>query len=74
MPRKFNSNDNGGRNKRMRGPCAFREADVRRSIRAARAAGLDIASVEFSKDGFRIVPKGIAEAAPAQGTNEWDTV
>lgn len=39
-----------------RGPCTFRQADVRRAVRAVEAAGKEIASVEIGGDGrIRIV-------------------
>lgn len=34
-----------------RKPCDFRESSVKRGIRAARNAGMDIAAVRISKDG-----------------------
>jgi hypothetical protein len=37
-----------------RAPANFRQADVTRALRAAKAAGVDIARIEIAKDG-RIV-------------------
>jgi hypothetical protein len=40
----------------MRRPSTFKKADLVRATKALQAAGLDIASVAFSRDGFVIVP------------------
>jgi Mrp family chromosome partitioning ATPase len=48
------------------GPCAFKEADVRRAVKALRAAGVDVAGVRFNKDGFTVItgkPGGSAKIA-----------
>jgi hypothetical protein len=54
-----------------RAPSAFRQQDVTRDIRAAIAAGVDIARVEVAKDG-RIVIITAPEMAQTKGENEWD--
>lgn len=57
-----------------RGPCTFREADVRRAVRAVEAAGKEVAAVEIGGDGkIRIV---VGKPSPPQsaGGNEWDEV
>ena len=41
-----------------RGPCAFRQCDVERAIKAARAAGLEVARVEIDKDGKIVIIAG----------------
>jgi hypothetical protein len=41
-----------------RRPCMFRETDVKRAVRATRAAGLEIARVEVGKDGLIVVVPG----------------
>jgi hypothetical protein len=38
-----------------RGACSFRERDVRAAIRAALAAGVEVAKVEIGKDGKIVV-------------------
>jgi hypothetical protein len=56
-----------------RAPSTFRQQDVTRAIRAAIAAGVDIARVEIGKDG-KIVIVTAAEAGPLKEGNEWDRV
>jgi hypothetical protein len=57
-----------------RRPCAFRETDVKRAVRAVRAAGIEIARVEIGKDGsIVVVPGKPTKARDANGEgNEWD--
>ena len=38
-----------------RGPLSFKEADLKRAVKSARAAGLQISSVEVTKAGNIIV-------------------
>jgi hypothetical protein len=61
-----------------RRPCAFCETDVKRAVRAVRAAGVEIARVEIGKDGLIVVVPGRPAEAMIQDasgeTNEWDTV
>jgi hypothetical protein len=54
--------------------CTFRETDVKRAVRAVRAAGLGVARVEIEKDGRIILVTGKPpEAQDANGErNEWD--
>ena len=47
-----------------RGSCTFRQQDVTRLLKAAVAAGMEIARVEIDKDGKIIVVTGKPEAAP----------
>ena len=58
-----------------RPPSAFRQRDVTRAIRAAAAAGVDIARVEVTKAGtIVIVTTAAAEPAKQEDVNEWDRV
>lgn len=58
-----------------RGPLAFRQHDVTRAIKAARAAGIEIGQIEIDKDGkIVIVPKIAATPDRADTDNEWDEV
>jgi hypothetical protein len=41
-----------------RRPCTFRETDVKRAVKAVRAAGVEVARVEIGKDGGIIVFPG----------------
>jgi hypothetical protein len=56
-----------------RSPSAFRQQDVTKAIRAAAAAGVNIARIEIDADG-----KIVIITAPAPGgvgeENEWDRV
>jgi hypothetical protein len=64
-----------GDNKPSRTPSAFRQRDVTRAIRAAIAAGVDIARVEVTNAGtIVIVPTGGAEPPKREDVNEWDRV
>jgi len=57
-----------------RGPQTFRQRDVAAAIRAAKAAGLEVARVEIDRAGKIVLVTtkggGITEAPG----NEWDTV
>jgi len=63
-----------------RAPATFRQSDITRAIRAARAAGVDIARVEVTNAGtIVIIPAAAATTAGAAAqngesaeTNEWD--
>jgi hypothetical protein len=54
------------------GPCAFKESDVKRAVKAALAAGLDVAGVRFTKDGGFTVIAGKPGASESEkiGGNE----
>jgi hypothetical protein len=54
-----------------RAPSTFRQQDVTRAIRAAKAAGVEIRRVEIARDG-RIVIITSTEAKPTEEKNEWD--
>jgi hypothetical protein len=59
------------------GPSTFRQRDISRVFKAARAAGIT-ARVDIAKDGtisiFQLTPQEVAEAPkpPAAEANEWD--
>lgn len=57
-----------------RGRCTFREADVRRAVRAVEAAGKEVAAVEIGGDGkIRIVVGKPCEQG-SHTVNEWDAL
>jgi hypothetical protein len=54
------------------GRCAFKEADVRRAVKAIAATGQPIAGVRFNRDGgFTVV---IGKPGEVTKTNVWDEV
>jgi hypothetical protein len=57
-----------------RGPSSFREIDVRRAIKAARAAGIEVERIDVKKGGgFSIIPgKSGEQIDAATETNPWD--
>jgi hypothetical protein len=55
-----------------RAPSIFRQQDVTRAFRAAKAAGVRVARVEIDRDG-KIVIVTADELERAEG-NEWDRV
>lgn len=62
-----------GRVNMGRGRSKFKQSDVTRAIKAAGAAGIEIAYVEITPDGvIKIVPKSANASATTQDTNEWD--
>jgi ssDNA-binding replication factor A large subunit len=46
-----------------RAPATFRQGDVTRAIRAAVAAGVDIARIEIARDGRIVIVTGKAQPA-----------
>jgi hypothetical protein len=55
-----------------RAPATFKQVDVVRMIRAARAAGLEVARTEVSPDGkIVLVHKTESSAAPLAPYDEW---
>ncbi|GLK67047.1 hypothetical protein GCM10008179_06850 [Hansschlegelia plantiphila] len=48
----------------------FRQADVVRAVKAARASGLDVGGIEIAPDG-RIIVHSQAEKVPASPLDEW---
>jgi hypothetical protein len=58
----------------VRRPSIFKKTDVTRATSAVRAAGLEIARVEITKDGVIVVVPGKPEEPAGAGaeSNEWD--
>jgi hypothetical protein len=58
-----------------RPPSIFRQQDVTRAFRAAKAAGVRVARVEIDRDGkIVIVTVDELEGERSEGKNEWDRV
>jgi hypothetical protein len=58
-----------------RAPSIFRQQDVTRAFRAAKAAGVRVARVEIDRDGkIVIVTVDELEGERSEGKNEWDRV
>jgi hypothetical protein len=61
-----------------RAPQTFRQRDLSAAIKAAKAAGCEVARVEVDKSGRIIVvianPKGQPPEEPGEGANEWDAI
>jgi hypothetical protein len=58
-----------------RAPCSFRQSDVRRMVKAAIDAGVEIARVEIDQSGRPvIVAKGADAADEKKGGSEWDKI
>jgi hypothetical protein len=55
-----------------RAPLKFKQTDVSRAIRAAKAAGLEIASVRVASDGEIIIVPGAPTIKIVGEVNEWD--
>jgi len=55
----------------VRGKATFRERDVKAALRAARAAGADVAAFEITPDGRIRVIVG-QEGIAAEKKNPWD--
>ena len=47
-----------------RGPLTFRQRDLVRALKSARAAGLEVSKVEIDKDGKIVVIIGKSDAPP----------
>ena len=55
-----------------RAPSTFRQGDVTRAVKAARAAGLDVVRTEIDRDGrIVLVHKADAAPAPVDEFSEW---
>lgn len=60
-----------------RGACAFKEADVRRAIKAVKAAGELVRGIRFTSEGGFVVLTGTGggeDANTAGARNPWDEV
>ena len=57
-----------------RRPATFRQADITRAVKGARAAGVDITQVEIDKDGriILVAAKSTDETLNGVERNEWD--
>ena len=57
------------------GPQRFRESEMRRAIKAAGSAGIEIARIEVHKNGgFAIIPGKSDEVGKGGTSNPWDEV
>lgn len=55
-----------------RGPATFKQADLTRAVKAARAAGLDVARTEIMPDGtIRLIHSAEVTSTPATPFDEW---
>jgi|SRR5215469_665750 len=67
--RRAGSNDDFTVVAMSRAPATFRQSDITRAIRAARAAGVDSVRIDITKDGkISIILSGETPKEP----NEWD--
>jgi ABC-type Zn2+ transport system substrate-binding protein/surface adhesin len=57
-----------------RAACAFKEADVKRAVRAVVAAGQPVRGVRFDKDGFTVVVGEPEQQLAEESANSWDEV
>ena len=56
-----------------RSPCTFRQIDVTRALRAAKAAGIEVDRIEIAPDGTIIVVTEKTDAADGgEIGNPWD--
>ena len=56
-----------------RARASFRQGDLARALRAARAAGAEVARVEIDRDGKLVLVMGPG-SEPTTKPNEWDAV
>jgi hypothetical protein len=55
-----------------RGPLTFKGTDLKRAIKTAKEAGLEVMSFEITKAGSIIVHIGNADIEAANDDDEWD--
>lgn len=55
-----------------RGTCTFRQSDVTKALKAAKAAGVEVARVELEKDGKIIIVAGTPSDRPLSNETESD--
>jgi hypothetical protein len=55
-----------------RAPSIFRQQDVTRAFRAAKAAGVRVARVEIDRDGKIVIVTADDELDERREENEWD--
>jgi hypothetical protein len=55
-----------------RGPRAFKQSDITRALKAARAAGVKV-RIKIAKDGM-VIEMADANVEIAPDRNEWDTL
>jgi hypothetical protein len=58
----------------MRGPSRFRQSDITRALKAARAAGFKNVRVEIEQNGTLVVIADDRVQTTARDRNEWDEV
>jgi hypothetical protein len=59
-----------------RGPSSFRQQDVTRALKAAAAAGIDVARFEIDQSGKIVIVAGKPAESDTDtgGGNEWDNL
>jgi hypothetical protein len=57
-----------------RAPATFRQSDLTRAIKGARAAGIDVARIEIGNDGKIVILPTQPGMALEIAQNEWDEV
>jgi hypothetical protein len=60
-----------GDNKHSRPPSAFRQQDVTRAFRAAKAAGVRVARIEIDRDGKIVIVTGEAPVQDSTPLDNW---
>jgi hypothetical protein len=58
----------------VRRPCSFRQVDVTRALKAAKAAGVTIARVEIDREGKITLHTTSVDGDTRSEPNEWDVV
>jgi hypothetical protein len=56
-----------------RRPLTFRQQDLVRALKGAKAAGIEIARIEIDRSGKIVIVTGEGEP-PDSGRNEWDEI